>query len=58
MTCQCEKRKCVHFREVSEGIAYCEAFPDGIPAVIAFGQNKHKRPFLGDNGIQYEKSHE
>lgn len=35
----------------------CKAFPDksGIPNEILVGENDHKKPFQGDNGIQYEK---
>jgi len=33
----------------------CAAFPDGIPNEIAYGKNKHAKPFPGDHGIQYEK---
>ena len=62
---QCSKRKCKHFigvksdstemePEKNERVV-CEAFPDGIPAEIAYGRNKHLKPFPGDNGIQYEK---
>ena len=32
----------------------CEAFPDGIPAEIAYGDNPHLKPYPGDNGIQFE----
>lgn len=36
-------------------INYCKAFLDGIPDVIVSGENDHREPFSGDNGIQYEK---
>lgn len=32
----------------------CEAFPDGIPAVIALG-NPHTRAVFGDKGIRFER---
>jgi hypothetical protein len=35
---------------------YCKAFPDGIPSEIAYGDNKHLKPYPGDNGIQYKKA--
>ena len=47
----CEARK--EWGPVPQPI--CEAFPDGIPYAIAFGKNKHLKPFLGDNGIRYER---
>jgi hypothetical protein len=33
----------------------CEAFPGGIPEVIHVGDNNHRKPVKGDQGIQYEK---
>lgn len=33
----------------------CDAFPDGIPDPIWLGEHKHKEPYEGDNGIQFEK---
>jgi hypothetical protein len=32
----------------------CEAFPFGIPRVILLGENQHREPFPGDNGLQYK----
>lgn len=32
----------------------CRAFPDGIPADIWHGEDKHQKPFVGDQGIQFE----
>ncbi len=32
----------------------CEAFPDGIPKEIAFGDWDHTKPFQGDKGILFE----
>lgn len=31
----------------------CEAFPEGIPAVIWNGKNKHTAPYEGDHGLRY-----
>lgn len=57
----CTKRGCIHYIGVeSDGLEKnerhtCAAFPNGIPDVIAFGNNKHLKPYPGDNGIQYER---
>lgn len=57
----CYTRKCKHFIGVeggcTEGYEYlvCEAFPDGIPDEIAYGNNKHLTSFAGQlNEIVYE----
>jgi hypothetical protein len=34
----------------------CEAFPEGVPAVILDGYNPHRQPFEGDHGIQWEQA--
>ncbi len=31
----------------------CEAFPNGIPDVVFFGEVDHRNPVKGDNGLQY-----
>jgi hypothetical protein len=35
--------------------AVCKAFPDGIPAPILAGDNDHRKPYPGDNGVKYER---
>jgi len=61
----CNKRKCKYYIGVGgegEGeeneVNICEAFPNGIPDEIAYGDNDHTKPFKGDNGIRYEKESE
>ena len=58
---KCHQRKCKHFSgaendgsESTERVV-CMAFPDGIPADIAYGKNLHLEPIEGDHGIQFEE---
>lgn len=32
----------------------CTAFPNGIPEKILFSEFDHRKPFTGDNGIQFD----
>lgn len=61
---KCSERDCRHFQgvrylrpdegELSE-VNYCDAFPDGIPDEIAYGNNKHLKPLPSQlNEIVYE----
>jgi hypothetical protein len=41
---------CRHY----EGACECTAFPNGIPDEIIDGTVEHRKPYPGDNGIQFE----
>lgn len=45
---------CADCKHKHMGKATCEAFPNGIPQVILSGDNTHRKPFPGDNGIHFE----
>lgn len=59
---ECHKRQCKHFigvktdgdPEVNERVV-CRAFPDGIPAKVAYGPVLHTISLPGDRGIRFEK---
>ena len=59
----CHKRKCKHNLRIEQPdgtekseMVVCNAFRGGIPQEIAYGDNKHLEPFLGQgNNIVYEK---
>lgn len=59
---RCFTRNCVHYfgvkwlgPEENSEAHVCNAFPDGIPNEIAYGDNLHLKPFPGDRGIQFEE---
>jgi hypothetical protein len=61
---RCSERGCIHLLGATsphgdkdpekDQKPCCEAFPDGIPDEIAYGDNKHLEPYQGDHGIRYE----
>lgn len=65
---QCVMRECRHFEgwkpypqppeAIPASFPFCRAFPEGIPAEIAYGENLHLAPYPGDHGIRYEKKEE
>jgi hypothetical protein len=58
---KCWTRQCKHFQgvkqddedETTERVV-CLAFPDGIPAEIAYGNDPHDSLRGDDNGFRYE----
>jgi len=47
--------KCRHLDEdAPPGVFRCAAFPDGIPRSILLSKRDHRKPYKGDNGIQFE----
>lgn len=45
---------CKHFDASVRDRNLCDAFPNGIPGEIAYGQDNHYAPYKGDHGIRYE----
>lgn len=59
----CYKRHCKHYKGIIQFDGtemteknYCEAFPEGIPNEIAYGNNSHVKPIKDQgNEIVFEK---
>lgn len=45
--------RCKHLRRDPNRFI-CDAFPDGIPALIASAMFEHTESYPGDNGIRFE----
>lgn len=52
ITKQCNN--CIHLRQHTSKLT-CDAFPNGIPAIILKGEFDHTNEFEGDNGIRFER---
>ena len=46
---------CKWLTALPAGEVTCKAFPKRIPKEIIYGLNDHKKPFKGDNGIQFKR---
>ncbi|MDR3368097.1 hypothetical protein [Rhodoferax sp.] len=44
-------KSCAHWSPAHATV--CAAYPQGIPAVILFGEADHKKPLPNDHGIQW-----
>jgi hypothetical protein len=45
---------CTHCKNLEDGVERkCKAFKE-IPLKIWYAENDHKKPYPGDNGIQFE----
>jgi hypothetical protein len=45
---------CEHYDRTDTPGNKCKSFPNGIPELIFYGTNLHKKPYPGDNGIVFE----
>lgn len=45
--------KCTRYHK-DDPLGTCDAFPDGIPKKIFFGDRLHVKEYPGDHGIRFE----
>lgn len=43
---------CAHFERDAPGL-HCSAYTDGIPDEIITSRVDHRKPYTGDNGVQF-----
>jgi hypothetical protein len=43
---------CAHYRDDADSFA-CDAYPQGVPEVIVLSSVDHRKPYVGDRGIQF-----
>ncbi len=46
---------CKHFHRKVYTKNACDAFPDGVPTPVIWGDVKHTKPYKGDHGIRFER---
>ena len=53
----CDRAKCQRYHTaigpLEDPVFVCEAFPLGIPEEILSGENEHREPVEGDEGLTY-----
>ena len=53
---QCFQCKHVDWNKKGADSLTCDAFPEGIPNTILYGEVDHTLPYAGDHGIQFEET--